>query len=256
MRTEIYGILATGEHHAATLPTLYPLTAAAAGGGVSGGGGGGDGGGGSVGGGGGGGGGGDGAAAAPPAFAATSSATFFNAPDGGGGDGIVSTSTTTPGRSILPSTYTAGGTPGGILSGATGSSGTPGGIASATVRAGDPASGVGAPGGILSAAALEAGDSVIGTLLDDGWWVKAKTVDGEGEGGGGEMDGQIPMGRAVPGARIPAGGTPSRYLCCRGAGRRVEYSYRCGMHRKPTRSVHRPHQRRGRLRKRTHTDRG
>jgi hypothetical protein len=46
-----------------------------------------------------------------------------------------------------------------------------------------------------------AGDRLIGTMLEDGWWVKARTVDGEG-------------------------GQPARYLCCRGAGRQVEYSYR------------------------------
>eukprot|EP00962_Isochrysis_galbana_P014175 scaffold4036_cov115-Isochrysis_galbana.AAC.8 len=44
-------------------------------------------------------------------------------------------------------------------------------------------------------------DRLIGTMLEDGWWVKARTVAGEG-------------------------GQPARYLCCRGAGRQVEYTYR------------------------------
>ena len=45
------------------------------------------------------------------------------------------------------------------------------------------------------------GDWLVGTELADGWWVKARTA--------------------------PPPGVAAQYLCCRGAGRRVEYQYKC-----------------------------
>lgn len=92
--------------------------------------------------------------------------------------------------------------------------------------AGDPAAAMANESALQEPSDFEDGDAAVGTLLEDGWWVKAR-MEARAESA---VESRLPTGlgtrAAVVGAVESAG---PRYLCCRGAGRKVEYCYRSNL---------------------------